>query len=124
VNYFFFDSLKDKKNYIDFGVISEISEKYSILKGSKTNFNIRNRNKKLLWSEFELNNNKVKNFTTNNKKNIKFFSVYNSRKNQVLIKNSLFNFLQSHKSVTLQKQNLEVLNNSLYNYNDFLEINR
>lgn len=122
INQFFFETLTSSEDFINFNEISNISEKHSVLKGLNNNIIIRSKNKKLAWSDFSDFVNET-NFKLN-LNNLLYFDVFNNRKDQVDIRTNLFEMLVSPKNNTKKELDLSMLNNCLYNYNDFLEINR
>ncbi|HRP26117.1 hypothetical protein [Thauera sp.] len=122
VDQFFFDSLVGSEDFVNFGEIANMSDKHSVLNGLYNNVNIRTKNKKLLWSDFVSFVDET-NFSLN-VDNLLYFDVFNNRKDQINIKDNLFKFLVSPKNNIKNEPNLSMLNNCLYNYNDFLEINR
>lgn len=92
----------------------DITDNYTPLI-TKNNLITRLLNKKKSWDDSaNLNLNKfyIKKLIFKN------FSLINNRKNQTEIKESIYNYLTKTKIKDV------VVNNTLYNYNDFLEVNR
>jgi len=92
----------------------DITDNYTILL-NKNNVSTRLSNKKKSWDDsIHINKNKF----YLNKSILKNFLFLNNRKTQVEIKDNLYLFLTSANIKNA------VVNNTLYNYNDFLETNR
>jgi len=90
----------------------DLNDKYLLLDNAIwNNISIRSNNKKRFWSDVSESNTNL--FSNNN---LLISNVLKNRKNQMELKNSIYNFINV-KSETKK-------NNFLYNYNDFLEVNR
>jgi heme/copper-type cytochrome/quinol oxidase subunit 2 len=98
--------------FLDNDFFLNLNENYSILK-NKQNFYTRIYNKKHFWDDY--NNFFNYNFFFLKKSLFYNFINFNDRKNQVDIKNNIYDFLKISK---LNDENI------LYHYNDFLETNR
>lgn len=111
----------NKFNFNKF-VINQLDSNYKIMNNDYwNNFLIRTFNKKNSWSSLTNFSEKLNLDSDFNENLILTSKLYKNRKSQVDSKLNIFSFLKNEISNNLSKSNNSKI---LYNYNDFLEINR